>query len=98
MSCYTGGVYYRSEDGDVRLSWYGGKMDISHVVGQSYLGDQTSGFVGAIVSGASRELNAVHELDYPVWCRDLTPIAGKFRIEAIEINDPVTVHDIVVYP
>src|SRR3546814_9268850 len=91
-------VYYLGEAGDVLVSDFGGNLDVSNMGGQSCLVAKTTGFVGAIVNGAIRDLNAVHELDYPVWCRGLTPITGKFRMEAIEINGPVTVHDIVVYP
>lgn len=91
-------VYYLGEPGDVLVSDFGGNLDVSNMGGQSCLVAKTTGFAGAIVNGAIRDLNAVHELDYPVWCKGLTPITGKFRMEAIEINGPVTVHDIVVYP
>lgn len=91
-------VYYMGEPGDVLVSDFGGNLDVSNMGGQSCLVAKTTGFSGAIVNGSIRDLSAVHELDYPVWCKGLTPITGKFRMEAIEINGPVTVHDIVVYP
>jgi 4-hydroxy-4-methyl-2-oxoglutarate aldolase len=91
-------VYYLSEPGDVLVADFGGNLDVSNMGGQSALVAQTSGFVGAIVNGAVRDLPAIRAIDYPVWAAGVTPITGKFRMEAMEINGPVTVHDIVVYP
>jgi 4-hydroxy-4-methyl-2-oxoglutarate aldolase len=91
-------IYYLSEPGDVLVADFGGNLDVSNMGGQSCLVAQTSGFVGAIVNGAVRDLPAIREIDYPVWAAGVTPITGKFRMEAMEINGAVTVHDIVVYP
>jgi 4-hydroxy-4-methyl-2-oxoglutarate aldolase len=70
---------------------------VSNMGGQSALVGKTSGFVGAIVNGAVRDLPAIREIDFPVWAAGVTPITGKFRMEAMEINGPVRVHDLVVY-
>ena len=59
---------------------------------------KTTGFAGAIVNGAVRDVPAIREVDFPVWSMGVTPITGKFRMEAMEINGPVRLHDIVVYP
>lgn len=91
-------VYYLSEPGDVLVADFGGNLDVSNMGGQSALVAQTSGFVGAIVNGAIRDLPAIREIDFPVWAAGVTPITGKFRMEAMEINGPVTVHGIVVHP
>jgi 4-hydroxy-4-methyl-2-oxoglutarate aldolase len=90
-------VYYLSEPGDVLVADFGGNLDVSNMGGQSCLVAKTEGFVGSIVNGAVRDLTAIREMDYPVWGKGATPLTGKFRMEAIEINGPVTVHDIVVY-
>jgi regulator of RNase E activity RraA len=91
-------IYYMSEPGDVLVADFGGNLDVSNMGGQSCLVAKTSGFVGSIVNGAVRDLPAIREIDYPVWSAGVTPITGKFRMEAMEINGPVTVHDVVVYP
>ncbi|WP_020653102.1 RraA family protein [Massilia niastensis] len=91
-------IYYLSEPGDVLVADFGGNKDVSNMGGQSCMVAKTTGFAGAIVNGAVRDLPAIRELDYPVWATGVTPITGKFRMEAIEINGPVTVHNIVVYP
>jgi regulator of RNase E activity RraA len=91
-------IYYLSEPGDVLVADFGGNLDVSNMGGQSALVGQTSGFVGAVVNGAVRDLPAIRESGFPVWARGVTPITGKFRMEAMEINGAVTLHDIVVYP
>jgi regulator of RNase E activity RraA len=50
------------------------------------------------VNGAIRDLPAIRDIDFPVWAAGVTPITGKFRMEAMEINGPVRLHDVVVYP
>lgn len=91
-------IYYLSEPGDVLVADFGGNRLVSNMGGQSALVAKTKGFKGAIVNGAVRDLPAIRDMDYPVWASGVTPITGKFRMEAIEINGPVTVHDVVVYP
>lgn len=90
-------VYYLSEPGDVLVADFGGNKDISNMGGMSCKVGQTAGFVGAIINGAARDVAGIRALDYPVWAAGVTPITGKFRIEAIEINGPVTVHDVLVH-
>jgi hypothetical protein len=50
------------------------------------------------LNGAVRDVNAICRLDYPVWRRGQTPISGKHRMGAIEINGPVMLHSVVVNP
>lgn len=40
----------------------------------------------------------MHRLSYPVWSRHITPITGKFRIQAAEINCPILIDEVQVCP
>ncbi|MCK9508914.1 MAG: RraA family protein, partial [Pigmentiphaga sp.] len=91
-------LYYLSEPGDVLVADFGGDLDVSNMGGQSAMVAKTHGFAGSIVNGAVRDLPAIRDIDYPVWAAGVTPITGKFRMEAMEINGPVRLHNIVVYP
>jgi regulator of RNase E activity RraA len=91
-------IYYLSEPGDVLVADFGGNLDVSNMGGQSALVAQTSGLIGAIVNGAIRDVPAIREIDFPVWSAGVTPITGKFRMEAMELNGPVRLRDIVIYP
>jgi len=91
-------VYTLSEPGDVLVADFGGNPDVSNMGGQSALIGKTAGVAGAIVHGAVRDVPTIRALDFPVWSTGVTPITGKFRMEAMEINGPVSMHGIVIYP
>ncbi|MEM9229141.1 MAG: RraA family protein [Pseudomonadota bacterium] len=90
--------HYLSEEGDVLVADFGGNVEASNMGGQSCLTAKMQGVAGAIVDGAVRDVNTIRNLEFPIWCRGGTPKTGKYRMEAIEINGPVTVHDVVVEP
>ena len=57
-----------------------------------------TGIAGTICDGGVRDVEEMRALGYPVWSRYVTPITGKFRIEAAEINCPVLIDGIQVCP
>lgn len=91
-------VHYLAEPGDILVADMGGNRDISNMGGQSVAVAVQEGLAGAVVNGAIRDVASCRKLDFPVWAKGMTPITGKCRIEAIEINGPVTLHDIQVIP
>jgi regulator of RNase E activity RraA len=90
-------IYYIAEPGDIFIADFGGNLDVSNMGGQSCTVAQSCGVIGAICNGAVRDVPTILDLDYPVWAKGATPMTGKFRMEAIEINGPVTVHDITIH-
>ena len=88
--------HYISEPGDVLVIDFAGNLEASNMGGQSCLVAKTQGVSGAIVDGAVRDVNTIRELEFPVWCRGGTPKTGKYRMEAMEVNGPVTVHGVLV--
>lgn len=94
----TRDIYYLAEPGDVLVTDTGGDLSISNMGGQSCAVAKSFGLAGSIVYGAVRDASTIRESGYPVWSCGVTPITGKFRIEAIEMNGPVTVHDVRVEP
>ena len=57
--------------------------------GLSTLMAKKYGLAGNIVDAGVRDIQDIRGLDYPVWSRGITPITGKFRFEALQINGPV---------
>ena len=94
----TKDMYYLSEPGDILVVDGGGSLDISHIGGQSCTVAKACHMGGTVVDGCIRDIGTIRKLDYPIWSKGITPITGKFRIEAIEINGPVRVHNIQVIP
>lgn len=56
------------------------------------------GMVGTIVEGLIRDGETIRKTGYPFWCRGCTPNTGVKRLEVVEINGPVTIHNIQVRP
>ncbi|MFU8866276.1 MAG: RraA family protein [Rhodobacterales bacterium] len=90
--------HYIAEPGDVLVVDFGGNVEASNMGGQSCLVAKMQGLSGAIVHGAVRDVNTIRDLGFPIWCRGGTPKTGKYRMEAMEVNGPVTIHDILVQP
>lgn len=94
----TRDIYYLAKEGDVLVTDTGGDLSISNMGVMSCTVAQTRGLAGSIVNGAVCDADAIRELGYPVWSCGVTPMTGKFRIEAIEMNGPVTVQGVRVEP
>jgi 4-hydroxy-4-methyl-2-oxoglutarate aldolase len=94
----TRDTHYLAESGDVLVADFGGNLDISNMGGQSVCVAQSRGVVGAVVNGAIRDVSSFKRRNFPAWSRGTTPISGKCRIQAVEINGPVTLHNVVVKP
>lgn len=94
----TRDIYYLAEPGDVLVTDTGGDLSVSNMGGQSCAVAQQVGLAGSIVYGAVRDASTIISSGYPVWSCGVTPITGKYRIEAVEMNGPVTLHDVRVEP
>ena len=94
----TRDIYYLAEPGDILVTDFGGNLDVSNMGGQSCSVAKSCGLAGSVVNGAVRDVGTIKELDYPVWSAGTTPLTGKFRMQAIELNGPVTLKNILVMP
>lgn len=75
-----------------------GVRHVSNMGGLSARAGKRQGEAGAVVMGGVRDVGHTRALDYPVWALDYTPATGKWRIETMEINGPVTICGIRVWP
>ena len=94
----TRDTHYLAEPGDILVGDFGGNLDISNMGGQSVAVAQSRGLVGAVINGAVRDIPSFRARNFPAWVRGTTPITGKCRMQAVEINGPVTLFDVVVEP
>ena len=76
----------------------GGRGEVSAMGGLSTLVAKRYGLAGNIVDSGVRDVGEMKALDYPVWSRGITPITGKFRFEALEVNGLVVCGGVSVYP
>jgi regulator of RNase E activity RraA len=56
------------------------------------------GIAACIVDGGVRDISSMRALDHAVWCAGRTPITGRHRVEAVEINGAVSVGGVQVRP
>lgn len=56
------------------------------------------GEIGAIVDGSVRDVDHSRAIGYPVWCRSVSPITGKWRVRTVAINTSVVICSVTVHP
>ena len=85
-----------AEPGDVLVLQ--GVDSISNMGSISASIGRRQGELGAIVDGAVRDIDHSREIGYPIWSRSVSPMTGKWRIETVAINRPVSICGVTVNP
>jgi regulator of RNase E activity RraA len=75
-----------------------GVAHVSNMGGISAQTGKRQGEVGAIVQGGIRDIAHSRSVGYPLWASDITPVTGKWRLEAAEINGPIQIGHVKVSP
>jgi len=91
-------LYNVGEPGDVGVFDCGGSTDASAMGGLSAAWARRVEMAGCVVDGAVRDLDSIREEGLSVWSRGLTPVSGKHRLAATEINGIVTIAGVSVRP
>ncbi len=85
-----------AEPGDVVVLQ--GVDQVSNLGGISATIGRRQGEIGAIVDGGARDVDHSRGIGYPIWSRSVSPITGKWRVETVAINNPVSICGITVNP
>jgi regulator of RNase E activity RraA len=56
------------------------------------------GELGAIVDGGVRDVDHSRGIGYAIWSRSVSPMTGKWRVETMAINKPVSICGVAVNP
>ena len=75
-----------------------GVPDVSNMGGISAQTGKRQGEVGAVVQGGIRDIAHSRSVGYPLWASDITPVTGKWRLEAAEINGAIQIGHVKVSP
>jgi 4-hydroxy-4-methyl-2-oxoglutarate aldolase len=75
-----------------------GVANMSNIGGISALTGKRQGEAGAIVMGGIRDIAHSRVVGYPVWSSEVNPVAGKWRLETVEINGSVQIGGVPVEP
>jgi 4-hydroxy-4-methyl-2-oxoglutarate aldolase len=71
---------------------------VSNLGGMSATIGHRQGEIGAIVDGGARDVDHSRAIGLPVWSKSVSPITGKWRVETVAINKPVSICGITVNP
>jgi 4-hydroxy-4-methyl-2-oxoglutarate aldolase len=85
-----------AEPGDVLVIQ--GVTGVSSMGGVSASVGRRQGEAGAIVDGAVRDIDHSRRIGYPIWCSSVSPITGKWRIQTVAVNRPVSIAGVSVRP
>lgn len=85
-----------AEPGDVLVVQ--GVAGISSMGGISAAVGRRQGEAGAVVDGAVRDIDHSRAIGYPVWCAGVSPVTGKWRIQTVAVNKPVSIAGVEVRP
>lgn len=85
-----------AEPGDVLVIQ--GVAGISSMGGISASVGRRQGEAGAVVDGAVRDIDHSRSIGYPVWSAGVSPVTGKWRIETVAVNKPVSICGMAVSP
>ena len=91
-------LYGVGQSGDVAVFDSGGLAGVSVMGGLSATWAKRVGIAGCIVDGGVRDVSTMRALEQPVWSRGRTPITGRHRVEAVEINGTVSIGGVQVRP
>ncbi|MCW2975743.1 MAG: RraA family protein [Actinomycetia bacterium] len=91
-------LYGIGEAGDVGVFDCGGRIDASVLGSLSARWASRLGIAGCVVDGAVRDLDSVLEVGLRVWSRGVTPVSGKHRLQAVELNGTVSLAGLTVEP
>lgn len=85
-----------AEPGDVLVLQ--GVDNVSNLGGMAQTIGHRQGEIGAIVDGGARDVDHAREIGYGLWSRSVSPITGKWRVQTVAVNKPVTICGIAVSP
>jgi regulator of RNase E activity RraA len=91
-------LYGVGRPGDVAVFDCGGFEGASVMGGLSGMWARRLEMAACVVDGAIRDLDSIRRDGIPVWSRAVTPVSGKHRLRAIEINGAVSLGGVTVLP
>jgi regulator of RNase E activity RraA len=75
-----------------------GVDQVSNLGGMSATIGHRQGEIGAIVDGGARDVDHSRAIGLPVWSKSVSPITGKWRVQTVAVNKPVSICGITVNP
>ena len=91
-------LYGVGQPGDIAVLSSGAGPGVSVLGGLSATWAHRVGIAACVVSGGVRDIETIRSIGQPVWSTGRTPITGRHRVEAVEINGVVDLAGVAVHP
>lgn len=75
--------------GDYRHACWGGGVTLAA---------KLAGATGAIIDGACTDPLEIQSLDFPIWCRGISPLTTRLADLGGSMNRPVTIGGVIIHP
>jgi 4-hydroxy-4-methyl-2-oxoglutarate aldolase len=87
-----------AQAGDVIVIDVGGRTDVSTWGDNQTMMAQSRGIAGLVVHGAVRDSAAIRDIGLPVLCRAFSPVASRWDLESVAMNEPVVIDGVPIRP
>jgi len=91
-------LYGLAQPGDIAVMDASAARDIAVLGGLSARWAALAGLAGSVVDGAVRDTATLRDIGFPVWSAGRNPTCGRHRLEAVELNGPVSLFGQLVRP
>ena len=87
-----------AQPGEVIVIDVGGRTDICTWGENHSQRAQSRGIAGLVVHGAVRDSAWIERLGFPVLCRGVSPVASRWDLESVAVNEPVSIGGVLIRP
>jgi 4-hydroxy-4-methyl-2-oxoglutarate aldolase len=87
-----------AQPGDVIVIDVGGRTDVCTWGENHSMRAKDRGIAGLVVHGAVRDSAWIARLGFPVLCRGVSPVASKWDLESVAIDEPLTIGGVLIRP
>jgi regulator of RNase E activity RraA len=87
-----------AQPGDVIVIDVGGRTDVCTWGENHSMRAKSRGIAGLVVHGAVRDSEWIRRTGFPVLCRGCSPVASKWDLESVAVNEPVTIGGVLIRP
>lgn len=87
-----------AQPGDVIVIDVDGRVDVCTWGENHSQRAQSRGIAGLVVHGAVRDSAWIERLGFPVLCRGVSPVASRWDLESVAVNEPVSIEGVTIRP
>ena len=87
-----------ASEGEVVLIDAGGRTDTGTWGENHCMRARPRGVAGAVINGATRDAHEIKALDFPVFCKGVSPVKSQWDLETLSHNQPINLDGVQIRP